>query len=188
VNPFPDIAPDDKWEVDFESFREEDESPDGILQVNVYDAVELLRARAGWKILPQTDLVTIRTHYKANKDSATGFTLFDFDTWPWTSVAIGTGNGSQTVFNLGAKEVQASGITIRDNGSPIGFSARLVGTGTDGQDQISLTSAPAAGHVLTADFTGRLLYTVLYRTKVWSPRHVEADLYALDLEFVLKVA
>jgi hypothetical protein len=190
ANPFPDVYPDAGWEPDLESLGDTDMSPDGILQLNVYDPVELFRAVGHWKIIPDSDLYTlIRPHYLAQKDSNAGFGLFDFDPHAVSGIGCGVGNGSNVTFTIPAKSV--TGQTVKDNGSTVSPSSYsiLAGAGTDGQDQILFMTPPANTHVITCDATmARLYYTALYVTRKWSPRSTEADLRTIDLEFVQKVA
>lgn len=190
ANPFPDIYPDAGWEADFESLGSFDLSPNGIYQVNVYDPVEMFRAIGNWRIIPDSDLYTlIRPHYVAQRDSNAGFTLFDFDQHKATAIACGTGNGSATIFTIPGKAVV--GPTVKDDGTTVGSGnySILVGTGADGEDQISFNVAPLNAHVITLDATEiRRRYTALYLTRKWSPRSTEADLRTISLEFIQKVA
>jgi len=190
ANPFPDIYPDAGWEITLESLGDIDMSADGIPQIDIYDPAEPFHGIAHWKLLQGADLDTlVRPHYLAQKDSNVGFSIFDFDPHAATALACGTGNGVQTVFTIPAKEV--SGATVKDNGAAVSGSAYtiLTGTGADGEDQISFTSARANAHLITLDAaSARRRYTVIYITRKWSPRHNEANLWILDLEFYEKVA
>jgi hypothetical protein len=191
ANPFPDIAPDgpDGWQPDLgddDIGQALDISANGIVQINVYDNVEPFRGRGSWKLLGPTDRKSIRDHHKANKASNAGFTLFDFFLLDHAALPCGTGNGTQTVFTIPAKAT--AGHTVKDNGSSVGGWTILVGTGADGEDQISFTTAPLNAHVITCDVTaGRKRYTVLYITRKWSLRWVEGDIWAVALEFVEKL-
>jgi hypothetical protein len=190
ANPFPDIYPDAGWEISLESLGDIDFSVDGIAQIDTYDPAEPFHGIAHWKLLSGSDLDTlVRPHYASQKDSNVGFSIFDFDPHVVTALACGTGNGGTTIFTIPAKAV--SGQTVKDNGAAVSGSAYtiLAGTGADGEDQISFTVAPLNTHVITIDATSaRRRYTVIYITRKWAPKHNEANLWILDLEFYEKVA
>lgn len=189
ANPFPDLFPDDGYEKDLESLGETDLSPNGILQLNVYDPVEQLRVTCRWRnFLPTPDLNTVRAHYKAQKDSVAGYGFFDFDIIGHTALPCGTAIAGQTVFTIPAKSCSGTAV-LRYNGVPTGAAYALsAGTGTDGQDQIITTLAPGAGVVVSFDIeSARRYYTMLYLTRTWSPRHTEADQWSLELQLIEKV-
>lgn len=189
ANPFPDIYPDgpDGWQPDLKELQARDLSPNGILQINAFDPVEQFFAKGSWKLLSGVEIgTTLRGHFTTNKYSTTGFSLFDYFIFPWTGLPCGTGDGVKTVFTIPAKQTSAQ--TVKDNGGAAGANTILVGTGPDGEDQISFTTPPANGHVITIDCTGRRRFTVLYVTEVWSPRWSgEADIWIIELEFIEKV-
>jgi hypothetical protein len=196
MNPFPDIYPDGAsgWQPDLGDDIGEaiDISANGIVQINVFDFVEIFRAKGSWTILGPTDRDSLRAHYIANRNSNTGFSLFDFFVLPYTGLACGTGNGSNKTFTIPGKAT--AGIVVKDNGSVVSASNYSigVGTGADGEDQIIYNvgaTAPVAGHLITCDVTGaRKRFTVLYLTRRWSLRWSgEGDIWVVDLEFIEKV-
>jgi hypothetical protein len=196
ANPFPDIFPDgpDGWQPDLgdEIGEAIDISVNGIVQINVFDFVEIFRAKASWKVAGPSDRDSIRTHYLANRSSNTGFSLFDFFVLPYTALACGTGNGSNKTFTIPGKAT--AGHVVYDNGGVVSASnyAISVGTGADGEDQIVYTvgaTAPANGHLITCDVTAaRKRFKVLYVTRKWSLRWSgEGDIWVIELEFIEKV-
>jgi hypothetical protein len=230
ANPFPDIIPDgaDGWQPDLgqdDVGEEIDISPNGIVQINVFDAVELFHGLGSWKLLGPTDRDSIRTHFKANKNSDVGFSLFDFFSLPHSALPCGTGDsgvntvtvtaggtgytsapavsfsggggsgaaatatisGNISVFTIPAKTTTVS--AVYKNGGAPGSYTILVGTGADGEDQISFTTAPITGDVITCDLSaGRKRYTVIYLTRKWSLRWIEGDIWSVTLEFQERLA
>jgi hypothetical protein len=88
------------------------------------------------------------------------FTIFDFETSVVTAVSIGTGNGVLTDFTIPGKEVEASGLLVYKNAVATALYTKLVGTGSQGEDQIRFATAPANGVALTLTGTLRRRYTV----------------------------
>lgn len=86
------------------------------------------------------------------------FAFFDFlTTRVWGNLAIGTGTGSQTVFELRGKNTSNRTIRVagvaKEEGADYILSANA---GTDGQDRIEFVIAPPANAALiTAAYTGR---------------------------------
>lgn len=187
ANPFPDIYPT-VWEPDFDSYREDDTARDGYLQVNSYDPVDQLGAHAEWTLLSRASRDQIKAHRDACKDIS--FTLFDFFYSTVSGLFVAVADGTSTLYTLPAKAV--AGQTIKHNGVAAGTQPTLLaGTGTDGKDQIQYTSGtkPGAGVTVTFDATdARLWYEVFYHAAKYSPRHREADIWGLSLDFIQKVA
>jgi hypothetical protein len=184
-NVFPDIYPT-VWEPDNQPAQESDfDARDAFLQINSYDPVDPLFMHAEWSMLSRTERDQIKAHRDANKDRS--FTLFDYWSSTVSALFLANGTGAATVFTLPAKSV--AGLSVTVNGVLAAPQPTLsAGTGTDGQDRITFSAAPANGAPIRWSATdARLFYEVLYRVVRWSPRHREADVWSVSIDFVQKV-
>jgi hypothetical protein len=121
-----------------------------------------------WDLLTEDEEKQLYEFFIARYGIWEAFSFFDPILRKWADIKIGTGDGFQTVFNLKAKEtsdraIKVDGVT-KTEGVDYTFSA---GTGTDGQDRITFTSAPAVGAVITAN----------YRSKLYFPKCIFQDDY-----------
>ncbi len=182
-NVFPDIYPA-VWEPSWEAYQERDEARDGFLQLNSYDPVDQVSAHAGWSTLSRAERDQIKAHRDANKDRS--FTLFDFHSATPAAVYVATGNGVATAFTLPAKAV--AGLTVTVNGAPVAV-VLAAGAGTDGADRITFAAPPAAGAIIRFSATeARMRYELLYKVGTFAWRHVEADIWSIETDFIQEVA
>lgn len=120
-------------------------------------------ARGRWNVAhgvrTEAQYATLIAFFRARKGRAVGFRFKDWSDFEVTGGNIGTGTGSQTVFQL-RKQYIDGGVTVNRtitkpvagtvtayvNGSPTSVT---VDTTTG---EITFSSAPASGAVITADF------------------------------------
>jgi hypothetical protein len=180
-NVFPNILAD-TMKRRRKKFQNRTRAADGGLWVNVPHPIIEYFFHAEWGTLSAVDLDAITAHFDTN--GANTFTLFD-NPRPLgltTPVSFGTGNGSTTTFTLPAKSV--IGPTIRVSGSPTGAYSLSVGAGVDGEDVIIFSAAPANAAPLTFSATSaRRRHKVWYTTEELEETPVEADIWALTLDF-----
>jgi hypothetical protein len=185
-NVFPDILADTMTRKRTK-FQKRLKREDGGLQVNVPHPVEPFAFSGEWNTLSGVDLASITDHFDAN--GAGTFTLFDNARYV-SSLQFGTGTGSTTTFTLPAKAT--SGLVIKKNGvtQTLGTHYAIsVGTGADGEDQITFVTAPALNDVLAFTATSaRRRHTVWYATQELQEEPVEADVWRVSIEFEEKVA
>lgn len=185
ANLFPDIWPE-LWEPDFIPFEDRDTSRSGALQINSYDPLNQLVARASWKE-DRPEYEQIEDHWFAHH--AHDFHLYEFLYRKLRGLFVAVADGIATVYTLPAKSV--AGLSIKHNGVVAGTQPTLlVGTGAEGEDQIQYTAPtkPAAGVVVTLDATnGRQKLEVNYEDALFPDRHFEATIKTVQLRFRQKV-
>jgi hypothetical protein len=187
ANIFPEIEPD-ICRRSWRGFEKMIEAADGSPQFNVPHAHLQALFHLEWgSTLPIADRKTIVDHWKAARASV--FTFFDFTTANgFAKVAIGTGNGAQTVFTLPAKSVAAAGLSVWIEATPWASYTLGAGTGAEGEDQITFASPPAVADVLyAAATTARRRHYGYWLTRQVDEEHVEADIWRLVLDFAEKV-
>jgi hypothetical protein len=101
---------------------------------------------------------TLYNFYLARKGSFEVFNFFHPLIAAYAGEYVGTGTGSQTVWNLPSKSgatctVYIDGIAQTGGGVNYTF---VSGTGEDGADKVTFAAAPTAGQRITYDFTGKL--------------------------------
>jgi hypothetical protein len=183
ANLFPiDIYPA-AWEPDWDPYTSADSSADGYLQINAYDPVDQFGAHGEWTI-KRSQLDQLRAHRDLNKDRSFG--LFDF--WYTTASAlfVAIADGASTVYTLPGREF-ASPVILHNGVAAATQPTFNAGAGEDGKTTITYTSGtkPANGVVIAINATDcRVWYEVFYKPPArWSPRHVEADVWNIKLDF-----
>lgn len=73
----------------------------------------------------------------------------------WYGEKLGVGNGSQTTFDLPGVETAETSVVVYKDGVSSAFTW-VSGGGEAGSDRVTMSTVPAPGAVLTADFYGRL--------------------------------
>ncbi|MFP5247065.1 MAG: hypothetical protein ACLGH0_10265 [Thermoanaerobaculia bacterium] len=186
ANLYPDIYPNE-WLPEYERFQERDTSKAGQLQINSYDPVNQFTATATWNTLTRTQYDQLEDHWFSY--AASSFHLYDFFLHKQRGVYVATADGVTTVYTLPAKAV-VSRLIKHNNITASSQPSLLVGTGAEGEDQISYTAAtkPAAGVVVTLDAAdARRKYECNYGNVRFRGRHREADVWIVEAEFIQKV-
>lgn len=130
-------------------------------------------------------LTTVYDFFVARKGRYSSFGLFEFDCqFQWTTVSIGTGNGSigQTVNSAGRN---VSSRTVKVNGSTVTNYTVGTGTGTNGRDLLTNTTpAWTNGHAITETFTGQRWFVVRFADDEMSMSLFSAKLYETGLKMI----
>lgn len=97
--------------------------------------------------------------FVARKGSSGVFTFFDWNGWDsspvgirWPKLYVGVGDGSTTTWDLPMKSSSSGTAYVAGSSAAGSLSA---GTGTDGRDRFTFSSAPALGSVIEWQATGR---------------------------------
>lgn len=99
--------------------------------------------------------------FRARKGRAHGFRFKDWTDYQATNETLGTGNGTQTQFQLVKRYVSGSATDIRTIVKPVAGTVQVYknavlqtsGVSVDAATGVvTFTAAPAAGHVITASF------------------------------------
>jgi len=100
---------------------------------------------------------TLFAFYIARSGAYDAFTFFKYELESYVGEYVGTGDGSTVTFNLPCKTSSARTLYLdgAEQTVNVDYTYSALG-GTDGCDEITMDSAPAAGERLTLDFTGYL--------------------------------
>lgn len=97
--------------------------------------------------------------YIARRGSAEAFWFYDRTAdavaTAWKGLYVGVGDGATTIFDLPGKSTSSRTVYLDGVSQSTGFEY-LTGGGDGSADRVSFTVAPAAGVLITCDFTGRL--------------------------------
>ena len=106
--------------------------------------------------MSDADMETLWQFYIARKGAGSSFYVYDqFVSIEHTSIYLGTGDSATTLYDLPGRTT--SGLTIYFNGVFQGSGwNKLTGGGDSDSDRIQFDSAPSAGVIISADFTGYL--------------------------------
>lgn len=186
ANLFPDIYPND-WSPEYERYQERDSANNGALQINSYDPVVQFFAKATWNTLTRSQYDQLEDHWFSC--AAIAFSLYDFFLHKQRGAWVAQSDGASLIYSLPAKSV-ASPVVRHNNAIAATQPTLLIGTGSEGADQIQYTvaSKPASGVVITFDAANaRRKYEVNYEATRFRGRHREADVWTVEAEFVQKV-
>lgn len=110
-----------------------------------------------YQSISKTNARTVWQFFLDRKGAYEGFNFFNPLTNTYLREYVGTGDGSQTVWNLPSKGAASYtlylGVLPQTPTTDYTFSS---GGGEDGCDKVTMVVAPNAGDVLTWDFTGYL--------------------------------
>lgn len=113
--------------------------------------------------ITKADLQTLWEFYQARAGAFGEFNFFFPNSHSWIDMYVGTGNGSQTVWNLPCKS--SSGRILKVDGvqQTEGVDYTVSGGGgLDGADQLTMLSTPSTGVYITLNFTGILKVRLTY--------------------------
>lgn len=113
--------------------------------------------------LPVASRMTFTTFFEQMQGSTGTFFWFDRQITSRTDFSVGTGNGSQTVFDLPYKSATATP-TFKVAGTPTA-GTWVSGGGTGGEDKVTFGVAPSNGAAITSTFVAaRPRYQVRFAT------------------------
>lgn len=133
--------------------------------------------------LDQSESDIVYNFFNARKGRFETYTFFFPFVESHVGEYVGVGNGSTTVFDLPSKNTDSGTLTVYEAGTTSSpqptFSS---GTGTDGRDQITFSSAPATGDYITADFDGQLGLKMRFNADVMPKELFSFKLYNHEIE------
>lgn len=90
--------------------------------------------------------------------------FFDIEPHSYVREYVGSGDGSQQVWNLPSKDASSYSVYIDGVEQTSGVNYVIeASAGTDGQDKITFTVPPSAGALITYSFTGCLVIRCSYK-------------------------
>ena len=158
--------------------------------VNLGDATE--QRRTHW-LFPVFDVTVNYVHltaahaqtlwqfFMARRGAYEAFYIFDLallasvSVTQTTALYIGTGDGSTTIFDIPGRSTSSQ--TIYVDGVADGSASVLVGGGDGSSDRASWATAPAAGAVLSAIFTGYARFKVRFEFDYFSRELFTTNLF-----------
>jgi len=172
VSLFPDIVGES---FGVEPYYRVDETPIAESEFALYR--QFIRPRwifeLGWSTLSESEALSIANHVLAQAAAGIAFEWFTwFATQHWIWIPIGTGDGVTTVFTIPAKETSDQQFFTGSGTSAAG--TVTVGTGTNGEDKITFTVAPASGALIWCNLRGRRRFNVRYEQDEQPPQR-DAD-------------
>lgn len=110
-----------------------------------------------------------------------GYAPFKFkDTWDHavTAEAVGTGDGSRTIFYLDQKYIDSSSLVVKLDGTPT--SAYTL---SNEEGKITFTTAPGAGVAITADyeFYGKFYFDITDPSRDLEINHPSPNLWSFEI-------
>lgn len=115
---------------------------------------------------------------------ALAFVAYDWDySFGHQRIYVGTGNGTRTVWNLPCRDT-ASAIKVFSDGVEQTTGLTLADTGDNEAKKATFSTAPAAGKVLTASFTGQLRVVCRFAEDALRLEHADAGLYGITVSLV----
>jgi hypothetical protein len=107
-----------------------------------------------FSILTQTEIDTLWNFYMARHGAAEAFYFYTIESGDWDGLYVGVGDGATKTFDLPGKSTSAQ--TIYVDGISTSAVTILTGGGSESSDRVTFTTEPAAGAILSCDFTGYL--------------------------------
>jgi hypothetical protein len=106
--------------------------------------------------MSDADMETLWQFYIARKGAGNSFYAYDqYVSMAHESIYLGTGDAVEDIFDLSGRTT--SGLTIYFDNIPQGSGwSKLTGGGKSESDRIDFDTAPSAGVIISADFTGYL--------------------------------
>lgn len=176
--------------------------PQSGMGVEVIYATEITTARSGreqrralwtspvygytlaWERTPDalSKVDTLHAFYCARKGAFEAFIFFDPASWrTYDRVMYGTGNGSQTTFDLPSRNATSRTVYVNDVAQGSGFTF-TAGAGANGRDRIVFSSPPALGATLALSFTGQLATAQRFAADSLSWQAFHAQLFSVGIQ------
>lgn len=183
-----DILPDiagGRWSRNPEALGYRTDLEDGGIQAFEVPglASRRYRWRVSWEINSPAEQFSLESHWDENAN--TWFPMFEGWTRRWNDLAVGTGNGVTTIFDLPGKAIDSTDLQVKVAGVPTGGYTFASGAGTDGADRITFAVAPANGAAVTCSWlVGRRRFAKVWYVGSPSSDNNEADLWQWSIELV----
>lgn len=116
--------------------------------------------------LTKAEMDVLWNFYLARKGGYEAFYIYDMadvlnvTSTSYTDLYVGTGDGSTATFDIPGRSTSSQ--TLYIDGVEDETAAFLTGGGDSSSDRVTPTSAPAAGEVISVDFTGIMRYRVRF--------------------------
>ncbi len=172
---------------------------------SIRTATQIVRAQTGLerrRVLATIPTVDFEAHWNPRDDSrwiaeqlsaffrqtagpALPFVAYDWDySFGHQRIYIGTGDGTDTAWNLPCRDT-ASAITVYSDGTEVaGADLTLSDDGDNEAMKVTFDTAPAAGKVLTASFTGQLRIVCRFGEDQLRLEFADAGLYGISVPLV----
>lgn len=139
--------------------------------------------KLGWQYLSQTVAEQLLHAYEFLGGSTGGMNWFEWVPQTWTSIYVGKGNASTTIFDLPVKGA-ADATAIVTVGGVTTSRAFTAAAGPDGEDRISIIPAPANNAEIRASFFGRRRRRVRVTSFKLAARQGSSSLWTASLDLV----
>ena len=138
----------------------------------------------GYSLLNPSDARSIADHVMAQGGSAFSFDWFLWMSMHWLWAPIGFAAAGQTTFTIPGKETSEHEFFTNVN-TPVTSFSISTGTGSQGEDRVVFTTAPATGAWVWANFRGRRRFTVRYESDDQPmPRNADSGYYSFNTRFL----
>lgn len=119
----------------------------------------------GWALLTSSEMQQIDDFVRSMSGAASAFDWWDWKTFHWIFLPVGTGDGSTSVFTLPAKSVSDLEVYVAGTlkTEPTHYT-KSSGTGANGEDQITFTAGniPASGTAIWCHALCKRKFTVTF--------------------------
>lgn len=132
-------------------------------------------------VMSKSEFKTLWDFYHARRGRFEKFWFYTYETDEWPVHYVGTGDGETTIFDLPGKVTSSRTLYVDDVEQTSGFSY-LTGGGDGDADRVQFDSAPSAGEVVTASFTGYLRCPVRFDDDTMDRELFSAALYSTGLK------
>jgi hypothetical protein len=130
------------------------------------------------------NFTTLWAYYQACKGSYTSFFFFDLVSAAHVAVYTGLGDGTTDTFDLPGKDTISHYIYLNGALQTATDYTILTGGGTDNADRVQFDTAPTAGYIITASFTGYLRIKCRFKDDKLTREAFTAKLFHTGLELV----
>jgi hypothetical protein len=132
-----------------------------------------------------SDFTTLWAYYQARKGRCESFYFYDMEEsrTTHTAVYVALGDASTLIFDIPGKSTSAQSIYLNSVVQTLTTDYTiLTGGGTDSADRVSFVSAPGAGVIITATFTGDMRIKCRFKEDKLTREALTYRLYKAGLE------
>jgi hypothetical protein len=110
-----------------------------------------------YNVLSATNMQILYNHFMSTRGTMSAFNFYTLDTGTWgvnsPYLYVGYGDASSTIFDLPGKNTSSQSVYLNGASQGTGWSISA-GTGVDSADRIIFSTAPPAGQIIAAGFSG----------------------------------
>lgn len=136
--------------------------------------------KLSFAVLSASEIQAIWNFFVARHGSFEAFYFYTYDALAWTGCYIGVGDGATQTFDIPGKGTSAQTIYV-DGASTVAVTI-LTGGGAESSDRVTFTIAPAAGAILSCDFTGYMRIRCRFKEDTIDRSHLQHTLYTTGIE------